>query len=100
MSPPDLRGRIAASWMAATGVATAASLALAILVLAGSFIAVAVPRASLGYRTQVVQRIFHAAPSQQTAVLGDANLSGLSQGYLSASGTGARWPPALRQPAA
>jgi putative ABC transport system permease protein len=84
MSPRDLRGRIAASWVAATGVATAASLALAILVLAGSFIAVAVPRASLGYRTQVVQRIFHAAPSQQTAVLGDANLSGLSQGYLSA----------------
>ena len=84
MSPRALRGRIAASWVAATGVATAASSALAILVLAGSFIAVAVPRASLGYRTQVVQRIFHAAPSQQTAVLGDANLSGLSQGYLSA----------------
>ena len=83
MSPRALRGRIAASWVAATGAGTAASLALAILVLAGSFIAVAVPRASLGYRTQVVQRILHAAPSQQTAVLGDANVSGLNHGYLS-----------------
>src|SRR5690348_18397185 len=84
MSPRALRSRIAASWVAATGAGTAASLALAILVLAGAFIAVAVPRASLGYRTQVVQRILQAAPSQQTAVLGDANVSGLSQGYLSA----------------
>ena len=84
MSPRVLRDRIAASWVAATGAGTAASFALAILVLAGAFIAVAVPRASLGYRTQVVQRILHAAPSQQTAVLGDANVSGLNQGYLSA----------------
>jgi len=84
MSPRALRGRIAASWAAATGLGTAASFALAILVLACAFIAIAVPRASLGYRTQVVQRIFHAAPSPQTAVLGDANLSGTNQGYLSA----------------
>jgi putative ABC transport system permease protein len=84
MSPRSLRGRIAASWAAATGLGTAASFALAILVLACAFIAIAVPRASLGYRTQVVQRIFHAAPSPQTAVLGDANLSGTNQGYLSA----------------
>jgi putative ABC transport system permease protein len=84
MTPRALRERIAASWVAATGVGTAASFALAILVLAGAFIAVAVPRASLGYRTQVVQRILQAAPSQQTAVLGDANVSGLNQGYLSA----------------
>jgi putative ABC transport system permease protein len=82
---PTRPGRIAASWVAATGAGAAAGVALAILVLAGVFIAVAVPRASLGYRTQVVQRIFHAAPSQQTAVLGDVNLSGLSQGSLSAA---------------
>ena len=57
-------GRIAGvlAWRP-TGTGAAASVALAILVLAGVFIAVAVPRASLGYRTQVVQRIFHAAPS-------------------------------------
>jgi len=48
--------------VAATGIGAAASFALAILVLASAFIAIAVPRASLGYRTQVVQRIFHAAP--------------------------------------
>jgi putative ABC transport system permease protein len=84
MSPRALRGRIAASWVAVTGIGATASFALAILVLACAFIAIAVPRASLGYRTQVVQRIFHAAPSQQTAVLGDANLSGPNQGYLSA----------------
>ncbi len=62
MSPRALRCRIAASWVAATGIGAAASFALAILVLASAFIAIAVPRASLGYRTQVVQRIFHAAP--------------------------------------
>ena len=84
MSPRALRSRIAASWVAATGAGTAASFALAILVLAGAFIAVALPRASVGYRTQVVQRTLHAAPSQQTAVLGDANVSGLNQGHLSA----------------
>ncbi|HEY1345582.1 MAG TPA: hypothetical protein VGF54_11385 [Streptosporangiaceae bacterium] len=77
-------GRIAGSWVAATGAGAAASFALAILVLAVVFIAVAVPRASLGHRTQVVQRILHAAPSQQTAVLGDANLSGLNQGQVGA----------------
>ena len=85
MTSPALRRRIAASWVAATGAGAAAGVALAILVLAGVFIAVAVPGASLGYRTQVVQRIFHAAPSQQTTVLGDANLSGLNQGYLGAA---------------
>ncbi|HYA50923.1 MAG TPA: hypothetical protein VEG33_07100, partial [Streptosporangiaceae bacterium] len=85
MSAPARPGRMASSWVAATGAGAAAGAALGILVLAGVFIAVAVPRASLGYRTQVVQRIFHAAPSQQTAVLGDANLSGLNQGYLSAA---------------
>jgi putative ABC transport system permease protein len=84
VSARALTGRIAGSWVAVTGAGAAASIALAILVLAGVFIAVAVPRASLGYRTEVVQRIFHAAPSQQTAVLGDANLSGLNQGQLGA----------------
>src|SRR5262249_46352835 len=85
MRAPTRPGPGAATRVAATGAGAAAGVALAILVLAGVFIAVAVPRASLGYRTQVVQRIFHAAPSQKTAVLGDANLSGLSQGHLGAA---------------
>ncbi len=65
-----------------TGTGAAASAALAILVLACTFIAVAVPRASLGYRTQVIQRILRAASAQETAVLANTDLSGLDQAYL------------------
>jgi putative ABC transport system permease protein len=81
---PAPRGRIAASWGAVTGTGAAASAALAILVLACTFMAVAVPRASLGYRTQVVQQVFRAASAQQKAVLADADLAGLEQASLSA----------------
>jgi putative ABC transport system permease protein len=67
-----------------TGTGAGASAALAILVLACTFIAVAVPRASLGYRTQVVQQVFRAASAQQKTVLADADLAGLEQASLSA----------------
>jgi putative ABC transport system permease protein len=80
----QMSGRIRTWWPAATGNGAAASAALAILVLVCAFIAVAVPRASLGYRTQVLQRILRAAPSAQTAVLGDTDLSGLDHAYLGA----------------
>ena len=40
---------------------------------------------SLGYRTQVLQRIFHAASSTQTTVLADADITGEQQGYLTAA---------------
>ena len=76
------RRRLTASWTAVTGTGAAASLALASLVLICSFVAVAVPRASLGYRTQVLQRIFHGASSASTTVLADADIAGLNQGYL------------------
>jgi putative ABC transport system permease protein len=79
---PGAGGRIAASWHVLTGTGAAASAALAILVLACTFIAVAVPRASLGYRTQVIQRILRAASAQETAVLANTDLSGLDQAYL------------------
>jgi putative ABC transport system permease protein len=82
--PHEGGGRLRAFWHVATGSAAAASLILAVLVLVSVFIAVAVPRASLGYRTQVLQRIFHAAPSTQTAVLADANITGQLQSNLSA----------------
>jgi putative ABC transport system permease protein len=68
-----------------TGTGAAASLALALLVLVCTFIAVAVPRASLGYRTEVLQRAFRAASSAQTTVLADANITGLTVNYLSAA---------------
>jgi putative ABC transport system permease protein len=73
---PGLRDRIRAAWPALTGTATAASVTLALLVLVGTLVAVAVPRASLGYRTAVLQRAFQAAGSAQKAVLADGDLSG------------------------
>jgi putative ABC transport system permease protein len=76
------RRRITASGTAVTGTGAAASLALAILVLICSFVAVAVPRASLGYRTQVLQRTLHGLSSASTTVLADADIAGLRQGHL------------------
>jgi len=73
-----LVSRAAAAWPAMTGTAAAASVTLALLVLVCTFVAVAVPRASLGYRTAVLQRAFHTAPAAQKAVLADGDLSGLS----------------------
>jgi putative ABC transport system permease protein len=76
--------RAAAAWPALTGTAAAASVTLALLVLVCTFVAVAVPRASLGYRTAVLQRAFHAASPLQQAVLADGDLSGLGGPPLSA----------------
>jgi hypothetical protein len=85
MTPGNVRARIAAGGTAVTGTGAAASLALALLVLVCAFVAVAVPRASLGYRTAVLQRSFHAASSSTTTVLADATINGLSGGSLSAA---------------
>ena len=65
------------------GTGAAASVALAALVLVSTFVAVAVPRASLGYRTQVLQRTFRAATSAATTVLADSQISGQTGSYLS-----------------
>jgi putative ABC transport system permease protein len=59
------------AWIAISGTAAAASLGLAFLVFAAVFISVAIPRASLGQRTQALQRVLTAAPATSTAVLGD-----------------------------
>jgi putative ABC transport system permease protein len=85
MTPGNVRARIAAGGTAVTGTGAAASLALALLVLVCAFVAVAVPRASLGYRTAVLQRSFHAESSSSTTVLADATINGLSGGSLSAA---------------
>jgi hypothetical protein len=82
MTPGNVRARIAAGGTAVTGTGPAASLAVALLVLVCAFVAVAVPRASLGYRTAVLQRSFHAASSSTTTVLADATINGLSGGSL------------------
>jgi len=76
-----LSGR-ARSGTAVVGVGAAASAALGILVLAGVFIAVALPRANLGYRTDVLRQAFRAASPADKAVLADADLTELIQsGY-------------------
>ncbi len=85
MTPGNLRARIGAAGTAVTGTGAAASLALALLVLVCTFVAVAVPRASLGYRTAVLQRSFHAASSSTTTVLADASINGLGGGTLTAA---------------
>ena len=56
MTPGHVRARIAAAGTAVTGTGAAASLALALLVLVCAFVAVAMPRARLGYPTAVLQR--------------------------------------------
>jgi putative ABC transport system permease protein len=57
---------------------------LALLILVSVFVAVALPRASLGYRTRVLHRIFDATSSAQSTVLADANISGQLQSHLDA----------------
>ena len=83
---PGPRARLSAAAAAVAGTGAAASVALALLVLVCAFVAVAVPRASLGYRTQVLQRTFRTASSAATTVLADAAISGLSQNVLNAAG--------------
>jgi putative ABC transport system permease protein len=85
MTPGNARARIAGAGTAVTGTGAAASLALALLVLVCAFVAVAVPRASLGYRTAVLQQSFRAASSSTTTVLADATINGLSGGSLTAA---------------
>lgn len=69
----------------AAGAGVAASAVLGILVLATVFIAVALPRANLGYRTRTLQQMFRAMSPTERAVLADADLTGLTQ---RADGTG------------
>lgn len=82
---PGLGGRITALGASVGGTGVAASLALASLAAICAFVAVAIPRASLGYRTQVLQHTLHGASSASSTVLADATISGLSQGYLNES---------------
>jgi len=78
-----LRSRARAAWPAVTGTGAAASATLGLLVLICTFVAVSVPRASLGYRTAVLQRAFAAVPTTQKTVLADSDLSGLGEPPLS-----------------
>jgi putative ABC transport system permease protein len=84
-APPVRGGWIRGFWPAAIGTGIAATAALAILVTVCAFAAVAVPRASVGYRTRALQQTFHAASSAQTTVLADATITGLGGSSLSAA---------------
>ncbi len=70
-----LISRIRALWYGTTGTGAAASIGLALLVFACTFVGVAVPRASLGGRTDALQRIFSTAGPAATTVTGNAELS-------------------------
>jgi putative ABC transport system permease protein len=69
---------------AIAGTGGAATVALALLVLVCAFVAVAVPRASLGYRTGVLQRIIHGASAAERSVYADGQTSGAGVGRLTA----------------
>jgi putative ABC transport system permease protein len=69
---------------AIAGTGGAATVALALLMLVCAFVAVAVPRASLGYRTDVLQRVFHGASAAQRSVFADGQTSGAGIGRLTA----------------
>src|SRR5262249_37970236 len=81
-----LRSQARAAWPTVTGTGAAASATLALLVLICAFVAVAVPRASLGYRTAVLQRTLAAAPAVQKTVLADGDLSAIGGASLSVAG--------------
>jgi putative ABC transport system permease protein len=65
--------RIRALWSGTTGTGAAASIGLALLVFACTFVGVAVPRASLGGQTDALQRIFSNAGPAGRTVAGTAD---------------------------
>ena len=64
------RVRLRQLWTVACGTGTAASIGLALLVLGTVFIAMAIPRASQGLRTDALRRTLARQPASSTAVLG------------------------------
>ena len=66
---------------------------LALLVFAAVLISMAIPRASLGQRTQALRRSLATLPATSTAVLGN-----LSYGTFAAYSAAARSPPASWPP--
>ncbi|MGE5136265.1 MAG: hypothetical protein ACM32E_25545 [Gemmatimonadota bacterium] len=73
-------------WRAVAGAGAGASLALGLLLAVCTFIAVAMPRASLGYRSAALHHVLASLPASEKVVLGGADL-GPGEGYFT--------PPAL-----
>jgi putative ABC transport system permease protein len=69
------------AWTATCGTAAAASMGLALLVFAAVLISIAIPRASLGQRTQALRRSLATLPATSTAVLGNLSYA-VFDGYF------------------
>lgn len=67
----------------------AANIALGLLVLVCAFVAVAIPRASLGFRTEALQRVFGSQTAFTKSVLGDAAIASAGMRPLTAAQLGA-----------
>jgi putative ABC transport system permease protein len=74
-------GRLSAAWKLLTGTGAAASAALALLVLGCVLVSLAVPRASLGQRTQALRQILTPLPAVGTAVTGTIGYSSFDTSY-------------------
>ncbi|HTT54905.1 MAG TPA: FtsX-like permease family protein [Streptosporangiaceae bacterium] len=80
------RNRVRAAVRALCGTAAASYLTLAVLVLGGTFIAVAGPRQSLHAQTQALQAQLAAAPQLDRAVLATADWDGFTSSLAGPSG--------------
>jgi putative ABC transport system permease protein len=69
--PGRLRPGLHRAAAATCGTAGAASLGLALLVFVAVLISMAIPRASLGQRTQALRRVLGTLPATSTAVIGN-----------------------------
>jgi putative ABC transport system permease protein len=72
--------RLRAAWSGLTGTGAAASIALALLVLACTFVAVALPRASLRSQTRAVQQLFASTGALGRTVTGTQSLASFAGG--------------------
>jgi len=72
--------RIRAGWTMLTGTGAGASAVLALLAVACVFVAVAAPRASLGFRTGALQRVFSTTTAEDRSVVGVMDYGSLFSG--------------------
>ena len=86
MSLSRVRGPVRSAVWALCGTAAASYLTLAVLVLGGTFIAVAGPRQSLHVQTQALHAQLAAAPQLDTAVLATADWDAFTSSLAGANG--------------
>ena len=79
--------RARAAWTTLTGTGAAASAVLAALVVVVIFVAVATPRASVGYRTTALQHLFASTPAAGRSVAADIDYTSLGIALNLAAGS-------------